>query len=408
MEGLTALHALDVRSINPRLVKRPLERINAGNPLLALSELGFTPTQIKELIVGTLTPFFENPSILNEVDVGLLAIEGTNVGKITTDPEGEQFLQLILGVYRAAYRADADATFDVIASWDETIQISVREFWNQCLFEINKEDLDLEHFRFEAFRNIGGVAEACIQPYLREGLALTRIAAGGSPDLGSMAFGQVVRDYSRALGDTSFLAPQPWGLFLSDWRNIAQHHSSRVDGESIVATYGRPDSPQTITLTRSELLDVLRRVFFRLSIVKSARNIFTFDHFEEAKRTISDLEPGEPSILFQLSSALATQGFQVVDSGVTDNDVTIILRDMQPGCNHGRMAHCTQFPITVWLHYRKPLVRIRYLDSDGILHLTIETDGADMERITANGEIDWEGLADCLRLTPEISEDRIG
>ncbi len=81
------------------------------------------------------------------------------------------------------------------------------------------------------------------------------------------------------------------------------------------------DSLQTITLTRSELLDVLRRVFFRLSIVKSARNIFTFDHFEEAKRTISDLEPGEPSILFQLSSALATQGFQVVDSGVTNNDM---------------------------------------------------------------------------------------
>ena len=301
--------------------------------------------------------------------MGLLAIKGANVGKITTDPEGERFLHLILGVYRAAYRADINATFDVIASWDEAIQISVREFWNQCLFEIDKEKLDLEHFRFEAFRNIGGISEACIQPYLREGLALMRIASGGNSTLGGMTFGQVMREYSKALGDASFLAPQPWGIFLSDWRNIAQHHSSRLDGDRIAVTYGKPESPQTISLSRTDLLDVLRRVHFCLSIVKSARNIFAFDHFEEAKRTVSDVEPRDPSNLFQLSSALATQGFQIVESSLTGNDITITLRDLQPSCNHGRMAHCTQFPITVWLYFRRPVVRIRYLDSEGTLRL---------------------------------------
>lgn len=386
-------------------MKSPLQKINEENPLLALSELGLTPLQIKDLIVDTLTPFFENSSILHEVDVGLLAIEGTNVGKIRTDPDGERFLHLILNVYRAAYRADPVGTFDTIASWDETIQISVREFWNQCLFEIDKADLDLEHFRFEAFRNIGGVTEACIQPYLREGLALSRIASGASPDLGSMTFGQLVRNYSTALGDASFLAPQPSGIFLSDWRNIAQHHSSRIHGNTIVAIYGPQNTPQSITLSRPELLDILRSVHLRLSIVKAARNIFTFDHFEEAKRTVSNIDSVDSSILFQISSAFATQGFQVVDSDIADEHVTFNLRDIHQGCDHGRMAHCTQFPITIWLHYRKPLVRVRYLDSEGTLRITIEADGADMERITANGGIDWDNLLGCLRIIPEKLEE---
>ena len=381
-------------------MKTALERINHGNPLLKLAELGFSPAQVKELIVETLGPFMENHAILHELAVEQLAIEGANVGRISTTLHGLDYLECVIRLYRAAYSTSPGECFAVIAAWEERIQSSVREFWNQCLFEVDKEDLDLEHFRYECFRNIGVMTEACLQPYLREGLSMDRLSKGRSlEDAGTdrQNLGVVAAELHQSLANDAILAPPPWGLRVSVWRNIAQHHSSKVAEGRIEATYGKRNPPDRIVFDRAELLEVLCALQLRLSVFKSARTLFIFDHFDELKNVMLAGELGEASVLLQVSSALATQGFEVSDTTITVEEAIFVLRDMQPGCNHGRIAHCSQFLVTIWRHYRRKMVAIYYKDSNGVLRTKMEADGTDMERITADGKIDWEHLANCIR-----------
>lgn len=388
-------------------MKSPLERINEGNPLHKLSELGLTPPEIKELILSTLSPYFENQEVLSNTDVGLLAIEGVNVGKISTIPHGDKFLSATLKNYRSAYADDPVRTLDVITSWEVRIQNATNEFWNQCLFEVDKMDLSLERFRFEVFRNIGSVTEACIQPYLREGLVLNAIYSQKSNsgfDESSMTLGTVVRKYSYFFNYDSFLSPAPWKILVSDWRNIAQHHSSSVKDDKIVATYNRSGREQSVILSRDQLLDLLRSISFRLSILKAARNIFMWDNVDEFRNRFEDIEAGEDTVLFMASSAMASQGFQTVEHIIKDDEVTFVLRDLQPACDHGRIAHCSQFVIILWQYYRRAMTRICYKDASGVLRTTIQVSNKTMESVVTETGIEWDMLLDGIEFIHKKTE----
>ena len=389
-------------------MKSPLDRINDGNPLLKLSELGHTPHEIKELIVSTLSPYFENQEILKNTDVGLLAIEGVNVGKISITTDGDKFLSAALKNYRSAYAVDPVRALDVIASWEIRIQNATNEFWNQCLFEVDKIDLSLERFRFEVFRNIGSITEACIQPYLREGLVLNAMYSQQSNscfDESSMTFGTVVRKYSYFFDYDSFLSPAPWKILLSDWRNIAQHHSSRVKDDKIVATYGKIGREQSVILSRDQLLDLLREISHRLSILKAARNIFMWDHIDEFSSRFEDIEAGEDTVLFTVSSAMASQGFQTIEQVIEDNEVTFVLRDLHPGFNPGRVVHCSQFVIILWQYYRRAITRICYKDASGVLRTTIQASKNTMESVVTEAGIEWDNLLQGIEFIHEKQEN---
>jgi hypothetical protein len=177
------------------MIRPILEKINIANPLLTLTEAGFTPDQIKTLVVETLGPFFKNQAILRELAVEFLAPEAANVGRLLILPKGVHFLNNALSQYHAAYADNTDQAFRIIAFWERRMEQAVRDFWVQALTEVTKDDLPLEFFQHECFRNIGGMIEGCIQPLLREQLSLQNLIMG-SPDpfaeASSLTFGTVV------------------------------------------------------------------------------------------------------------------------------------------------------------------------------------------------------------------------
>lgn len=191
---------------------------------------------------------------------------------------------------------------------------------------------------------------------------------------------------------------------MSDWRNIAQHHSSRVKDDKIVATYGRSVREQSVVLSRDQLLDLLRIISLRLSILKAARNIFMWDHIDEFRNRFKDIEAGEDTVLFMASSAMASQGFQTVEHVIDDDEVTFVLRDLHPGCDHGRIAHCSQFVVILWQYYRRAITRICYKDASGVLRTTIQVSNNTMESVVTENGIDWDVLLDGIEFIHEKPE----
>ncbi|BAY05413.1 hypothetical protein NIES19_46860 [Anabaena cylindrica PCC 7122] len=88
-----------------------------------------------------------------------------------------------------------------------------------------------------------------------------------------MTLGNVILNIEKEIGTHNLIVPQPWELKLNQWRNFAQHHSTKVENEWIICQYGN----NQLKLTRDELLKATIEIMRRLSVLKGAREIFIFN-----------------------------------------------------------------------------------------------------------------------------------
>lgn len=268
------------------------------------------------------------------------------------------------------------------------------EFYSMYLLEVDKVGLELDEFRVELLRNIGGLLEACVQSYLRALLHQVRIRRGKSADktqLESLKFGEVVEELSRTLCIPDLLAPPPWALKVHVFRNIAQHHSTFSQGGGIVANYRNDRRTLPIEFTKEELLEVARKLHQVQGILRSARTIFYLDNAAKIQNVEGgDLRP-DVAILF-LSTAIASQGFEVVDLSISDTLAHLQVQDVTEGDARDRGIHASQFLIQVWVACRAPKIQVTYIDKDGQVRLVAEAKNSDCEDI-ADGRTPFEALA---------------
>jgi hypothetical protein len=203
--------------------------VRRRSPYLVWAEQGRTPDEIKAEILATLRPHLQNPHVLTDFPLPILAHEAVTIRNIHLDPWASSMFSGLLSEYRDALVADQSASIAAVESWDEPIAQAMSEFLSIYLLEVDKADLDLDEFRLEELRNIGGVLEACIQPQLKALVHQVRIRRGrrsGFSDIVDLRLGAVVEELHGTLRQPGIVAPPPWNLKLHHWRNIAQHHST--------------------------------------------------------------------------------------------------------------------------------------------------------------------------------------
>lgn len=109
--------------------------------------------------------------------------------------------------------------------------------------------MNLDEYAFELFRNIGGLIESTLQPYLKEFYCLTCISNGipvSADTAQNEDFGRVIAKLEKMIPLPNLVAPAPWGLRLNQWRNISQHHTYKVVEDKIVAEYGKSLPPKRL------------------------------------------------------------------------------------------------------------------------------------------------------------------
>jgi hypothetical protein len=126
--------------------------------------------------------------------------------------------------------------------------------------------------------------EACMQPLLRELLIQVRIRRGKiNPELGveDRDLGLVVGEPFDTSGYPELFAPPPRGIRLNQWRNMAQHHKTRVENGLIVGIYGKGSNEKEVKFKRDALFNALKRIFSIFSVIKTAASIFIVDNLSE-------------------------------------------------------------------------------------------------------------------------------
>lgn len=351
-----------------------ISSIKEHTSLIEAFKAGMTPDEVKNDVINAFSPYFENQGVLEKQAIQILVPELIEFANILKDGFSIKLFEFALRAHHSAKRQNRELCFVSYLDWIPSKREALSKYWSQHHLAIDKVGLELEEFTHECLRNIGSVTEGSIKPYSNELLQQVRIFQGipmAFDEIDSMDLGKVIDELIKFSSPSSFFVFE--NVRLNQWRNIAQHLSVIFKDGLIVCTYGRPENKKEITLSKEALYTVTQKVFMTLRCLKLASTIFGVDNLDEM-HSMGLISNGQIKIrpeaeILNLVSAIASQGFEVIDVQFDRNNAKLIVQDltsMDPGI---RRIHASQFVEMLWSHTNSPLVTVDYLELDGTPNL---------------------------------------
>jgi hypothetical protein len=376
------------------------EGVRKFSPLLQAFEAGYSIEQIKASVYQTLEPEFRNSAVLGRYGIDLLTVEATNVAKLKLQPDAHALYRATIDTYYSSLDKDPDRCARVCADWEQEIGKSLHLYWNSVRLEVDKTDLPLDEFAYEALRNIGSLIESTMQPYLRGllHLCLANSRADTTKEaVAALDFGEVVNRLEVIRFGGKLLRPKQFNIALNQWRNIAQHFSFTTDDTSITCTYGRGHK-RFISFLRSELWEVLVSLTEMQRAIRSAHTVFTLDESDALAAHCKGYARKDNDLQFQFVVGAASQGFEVAALSVSADCASATFQDVTEGDPTSRGIHASQFVLELWKASKSARLKITYRTKAGVPHLCAEALGKDCEKF-AIGNKDIQYLAEVVALT---------
>lgn len=376
------------------------EGVRKFSPILQAFEAGYSIDQIKAAVYEALESEFRNPEVLSRYGIDLLTVEATNVSKLKLRPDAHALYKECIDIHYSFLAKSPDECARVCADWEQEIGAGLHLYWNSARFEVDKTDLSLDEFAFEALRNIGSLLEATMQPYLRELLHLCLASSGSGATKGAISaldFGEVVGRLEAIRFGDKMLRPQPSSVPLNQWRNIAQHFSISTASTTITCTYGR-GRKRSISFSRAELWEVLVSLTEMHLAIRTAHTVFFLDQGDTLATHCKGYARKDSDLQFQFVVGAASQGFEVFALSVSSDCASAALRDVTEGEATPRGIHASQFVLELWKATRSERVKITYQTKSGVTHLRAEAHGRDCEQV-AIGDKDMRYLAEVVELS---------
>ena len=283
--------------------------------------------------------------------------------------------------------------------------------------EVDKDVLDIEEFSHECLRNIGDIIEGLTKPYLKVLLHQIKIVnriKTSFENIDSLDLGQTVDELIQKSSYADLFMQSPWNIRLNHWRNIAYHHSARIENNDIICWYGKAPNIKEIRLSRNELLQVVHTVFKVYKSLKLAYTLFFVDNIKEIDRLSTSLEievRGEVKFL-NFAVGLASQGFEVVEYKKSSDEAKLVVKDVSNLNPDKRRLHASQFLFPLWLLTRSKGVIIEYREKNNTPNLLLSINSTTCEKIY-NGELEPLTLAKIMnmvnlktkKIVPPVKDD---
>lgn len=269
---------------------------------------------LKKKIVSSLTPYFNNKDMLQQYalsDQIFSIYEYTN--KYAEDSAFSLGLKQILNCYQEAGALSLNEVLALIVESHE-------EFINRenIMCSLKQKGIGTEDELYDKimsyFDYIGTNLEVSVKGVVNELYALICIIKGKSYNYSKickMDFGVVINNILMMNYFESILKIHL--LKLSDWRNIAKHHSYKIDGNEITCIYGK--DRKIFKITYDVLLDCTYKITRNSNILNIARCIFVFDNINTishlVKNTTSSISFRDNIIINQIRITLVLQEFKL-------------------------------------------------------------------------------------------------
>lgn len=346
---------------------------------------GATPDDIKQGVIESLSPYFTNETILDKMAVNVLMGDAIEFVRISQNQVIFELFEYGLQVHQQARARDLDECLGACTGWLPVIYEGLSIYWSQLHLELDKDTLDPDEFVHECLRNIGSVIEGSMKPVVRELLHQERIIRDRRPtlqEIDTLSLGDVIDELMRLSTNPSLFAPL--GVRVSQWRNIAQHFSARIEDDEIICRYGRSGSEREIRLTRSELMAVAKHMYDMFASLRLANRLFFLDNLGEilARGLLPSHIKIRPEMnILNFVAGLASQGFEVIDFQHDDTRAMACIRDVSTLDPNERRFHTVQFAGVLWHYTQAPVVTIEYYEQDGTPNFRTRAGRELLERI---------------------------
>lgn len=376
--------------------------IKKDSPLLKMIESGLKPEEVKEGVIESLEPYFDNKDILEQFAIDVLVPESINLLKLQKDNWFFRMFEKCLATYRSAKSKDPQSCLESCELWQPQILQSLSKYWSVLYleWEVDKSNLEIEEFLHECLRNIGDIIEGCTKPYLKTLLHQIRIADGIKTivgDIDSLDLGTIVSELSQKSGYGDLFMPPPWNIRLNQWRNIAYHHTAKIENSEIICWYGRTPNIKEIRLSRSELLQVVQTTFDGYRTIKLAHTLFFIDNLKEINIFSPTVEVRDDAKFLNFATALASQGFEIVEFKKSGDETKVVVQDVSNLNPDQRRAHASQFLFPLWLFTKSKQVTVEYREKDNTPNLLISVNSTICEKIY-NQELEPQALARMMKM----------
>jgi hypothetical protein len=376
-----------------------LQDLRERRPFADLYAKGLNPAQVKQELFDLFAPYSTNHDALDSYVIQFMVSDAFNLKSILESAGAMALLKESVRIHHEAIGRERPASLMALSSYAGAIDDGLSRFWSQYHLARDLNELEIEEYLHECLRQMGSFIEGPLKPHLCELVHQARIASGLKTDCDEVqgtSVGALINELCDVAGGSELYSVM--GIRLSQWRNIAQHLSARVEDDLIACEWG---AGRSIRLSRAELFGVYKQVVDGYRALKVGHAIVFFDFLDEMKQARLLVPPARPqraeSSLLVFTSGLASQGFEVVEMHVSADESRMVLRDMSTLDVAQRRAHSTQFLIHLFYERPASTVVVEYREFDGTPSLRAAASRDLIERAQRAG--DWTLVAAEMQIT---------
>ncbi len=259
-----------------------------------------------------LAPYFDNADrIPTALGAGGLRFEHLFLRESAKKPWIDSALRMLLEEFRRARSIDRARCFQAWAEWMERTDLGIRNIAAVAALQDVDLDRHLELAAKSILRDLGDVLEGSLQPFARLRLDLrgvSGIRSGKAPAVVALSFGKVIEELCLDHTVRTLYCPAPFGLTVSQWRNIANHNDYRIEGNEVFCRYGVTGTHKEVRCTIQDLVELALYINDLYYVHKVAFEIFTIDN-------MIDLQPLAPKIRLTEHTSDGTLAYGIVTAG---------------------------------------------------------------------------------------------
>ncbi|NQX40777.1 hypothetical protein SAMN05421820_104182 [Pedobacter steynii] len=368
--------------------KRKLKKLQKIDPLSHFYKFGMTAEDIQASILDSLSPFFSDQNILKKYSMTTLATDWLAFLSLEAkDPHVTDSIFSLLKFYNEAKDRDEESCLLQTAEQNPRLLQVLTRFWSLHNNQLNYKTLQIEDFLEESLKVIGQVIEGMIKPYLRVLVQINRIRSRKTisfSEIEGKDLGILVDELLNTKIMDELLIIGVHGIRISQWRNIAYHHNSRLDGGRIFCWCKKDGGNYEFELSRDELADVMIRAINIFSILKLSHTFFIFDNLEQI-RTYKIEHPmlREEVMLLDFTVPINSKGFEILDLKVSTKKAILVVRDMDSYSDFDKQAvESITLLYNLWYYSRSTHLRVEYCLFSDELYQVAEIDSSHFEAAT--------------------------
>jgi hypothetical protein len=333
-------------------------------------------------------PYFENKLFLKDHAWIWLIQDCIELNQISHDHVSTGLLREILEIPRTSKKSNSKSSLSIANEWLPEIHeaAKVSNSWVLDLFEKknNKTSSDIEKTVYDLFEDVGTIIEGISKPFLYELYHQYRNVNNAGEkyaDIFLRKLGNVIEGLEKEASLVALTQPGNWNVKLNDWRNIAKHYSWKMNGEEIDCYYGKKKD-KTITLTRKQLEELVRRILLNTTALMLAHRVFIVDNTEEAIRAgvaATKLTPNVKGKLFSVKTMIAGLGFEVLELKANGTETIIKIKNALLIPDDERRNEL--FPAAIMAGHVKPnsSVRLDYFTKNDEPNFRVEYDAGSLK-----------------------------